>query len=234
MAVQFGGDPAVIGKDLRIDGQPFSVIGVMPKGFYFLNPEVMLWRPLAFTAQEKSDERRHSNNFQNLGRLKPGATVERAQQQVDALNARNLERFPAMKPLLINAASTPSSSRCRRRWCATSRRRSTDVGRCAVVLLIGCVNVANLVLVRSGCGSRARDEARARRGKVARRAATGHGERHPHADFRGGGLAVAYGALRLLGTINIQDLPRGGEIRLDGVVVAYTVGVAAVIGLVLV
>ena len=45
----------------------------------------------------------YTNNFQNLGRLKPGATVERAQQQVDALNARNLERFPAMKPLLINA-----------------------------------------------------------------------------------------------------------------------------------
>src|SRR3954471_18124081 len=80
---QFGGDPGAIGKDLRIDGQPFSVVGVMPKGFYFLNPEVMLWRPLAFTAQDKSDERRHSNNFQNLGRLKPGATIQRAQQQVD-------------------------------------------------------------------------------------------------------------------------------------------------------
>ena len=91
---QFGGDPAAIGKDLRIDGQPFSVIGVMPKGFYFLNPEVMLWRPLAFTAEEKSDERRHSNNYQNLGRLKPGATIQRAQQEVDALNARNLESFP--------------------------------------------------------------------------------------------------------------------------------------------
>src|SRR5882724_10279270 len=100
---QFGGDPAAIGKDLRIDGQPFSVIGVMPKGFYFLNPNVMLWTPLAFTAEQKSDERRHSNNYQNLGRLKPGATIQRAQQQVDALNARNLEMFPALKPLLINA-----------------------------------------------------------------------------------------------------------------------------------
>ena len=71
---QFGGDPAAIGKDLRIDGQPHTVVGVMPKDFYFLNPDVMLWRPLAFTAEQKSDEQRHSNNFQNIGRLKPGAT----------------------------------------------------------------------------------------------------------------------------------------------------------------
>src|SRR6202011_4220411 len=78
---QFGGDPAAIGKDLRIDGQPFTIIGVMPKGFYFLNPNVMLWRPLAFTAQQKSDEQRHSNNYQNLGRLKPGASIARVQQE---------------------------------------------------------------------------------------------------------------------------------------------------------
>jgi len=100
---QFGGDPAAIGKDLRIDSQPYTVVGVMPKGFYFLNPDVLLWRPLAFTAEQKSDEQRHSNNFQNIGRLKPGASIERAQQEVDAINARNLEQFPALKPLLINA-----------------------------------------------------------------------------------------------------------------------------------
>jgi hypothetical protein len=100
---QFGGDPKAVGRDLRIDGQAVTVIGVMPKDFYFLNPDVLLWRPVAFTPEQRSDEQRHSNNFQNIGRLKPGATVERAQQQVDAINARNLELFPALKPLLINA-----------------------------------------------------------------------------------------------------------------------------------
>src|SRR4051794_28776870 len=86
---QFGGEPGAIGKDMRLDGRPYTVVGVMPRGFYFLNPEVMLWRPLAFTAQQKSDEQRHSNNYQNIARLKPGATIARAQQQIDALNARN-------------------------------------------------------------------------------------------------------------------------------------------------
>ncbi len=90
---QFGGDPSAIGKDIRMDGTPFTVVGVMPRGFYFLNADVMLWRPLAFTDQEKSDEQRHSNNYQNIARLKPGATIARAQQQVDAINARNLELF---------------------------------------------------------------------------------------------------------------------------------------------
>ena len=232
---QFGGDPAAVGKDLRIDGQPFQVIGVMPKGFYFLNPEVMLWRPLAFTAQEKSDERRHSNNYQNLGRLKPGATVQRAQQEVDALNARNLEKFPALKPLLINAGFHTVVEPLQDTLVRDVKPTLYLMwGGALFVLLIGCVNVANLVLVRS----------RARLKELATRLALGAGR------FRVGrqlvtesllltlvsaaaGLLVGYAALRLLGTLNIQELPRGEEIRLDGVVVAYTLAVAAIIGLVL-
>jgi hypothetical protein len=91
---QFGGDPRAVGREIRLDGQPFTVVGVMPKSFYFLNPDVLLWRPLAFTPQQRSDDQRHSNNFQNIARLKPGASVQLAQQQVDALNKANLERFP--------------------------------------------------------------------------------------------------------------------------------------------
>src|SRR5437763_1308121 len=83
---QFGGDPQVVGRDLRLDGQPYTIVGVMSQDFFFLNPNVMLWRPLAFTADQKSDARRHSNNWQNIGRLKPGATIEQAQDQIDALN----------------------------------------------------------------------------------------------------------------------------------------------------
>src|SRR5581483_3558691 len=87
----FGADPAVVGKDIRLDGQPYTVVGVMPRGFFFLNPNVMLWRPLAFTAEEKADDKRHNNSWQNIGRLKPGATVEQAQAQLNALNAANLD-----------------------------------------------------------------------------------------------------------------------------------------------
>src|SRR5450759_2797508 len=99
----FGAKDSAIGRDVRINGEAFTVVGVLPKGFGFLDPDVKLWLPVAFTADQKSDEQRHSNNWSYLGRLKPGATVEQARQQIDALNARNLDRFPNLKQILINA-----------------------------------------------------------------------------------------------------------------------------------
>jgi predicted permease len=232
---QFGGDPQAVGKDIRLDGVPYTVVGVMPKGFYFVNPEVMMWRPLAFTPQQRSDQQRHNNNFENIGRLKPGATIQQAQQQIDALNAANLDRFPQYKKLLINAGFHTDVVRMQDSLVRDVKATLYLMwGGALFVLLIGCVNVANLVLVRS----------RARLKELATRLALGAGR------FRVGrqlvtesllltllsaaaGLAVGYGALQLLGTLNIQELPRGGEIHLDGVVVAYSLGIAAVIGVIL-
>ena len=232
---QFGGDPGAIGKTLRMDGTPFTVVGVMPKGFYFLNPDVMLWRPLAFTDEQKSDQQRHNNSYQNIARLKPGATIARAQQQVDAINARNLDRFPQLKPLLLNAGFhtvvIPLQESLVRDIKATLYLMW---GGALFVLLIGCVNVANLVLVRSR--GRLRELATrlalgARRLQVARQLVTESVILTMLS--AAAGLLVGYAALQLLGTLNIQELPRGREIRLDVVVAAYTVGAAAVIGLVL-
>src|SRR5580765_2450359 len=232
---QFAGDPAAIGKELRVDGVALTVVGVMPRGFYFLNPNVMLWRPLAFTPQQRSDEQRHSNNFQNIARLKPGARIEVARQQIDALNARNLEKFPALKPLLINAGFHTTVYPLQETLVRDVKATLYLMwGGALFVLLIGCVNVANLVLVRS----------RVRLKELATRLALGAGKWRIARQLvtesviltmmsAAAGLAVGYGALRLLGAVNIQDLPRGEEIRLDGVVVAYTVIVSAIIGLVL-
>src|SRR3954469_11191145 len=232
---QFGGDPGAIGRDIRLEGQPFMVVGIMPKGFYFLNPDVMLWRPLAFTAQQKSDESRHNNSWQNIGRLKPGASVARAQQQVDAINARNLDTFPALKPLLINAGFHTVVIPLQETLVRDIRGTLYLMwGGALFVLLIGCVNVANLVLVRS----------RVRMKELATRLALGAGKARIarqlvtesvllSAIAAAAGLAIGYAALQLLGTINIQELPRGSEIHLDGVVAAYTVAIAVLIGLVL-
>ena len=232
---QFGGDPAAIGKGLRLDGQPYTVVGVMPKGFYFVTPNVMLWRPLTFTAAQKSDAERHSNNYQNIGRLKPGASVERAQQQIDAINARNLEKFPQLKPLLINAGFHTTVDPLQEILVREIKPTLYLMwGGALFVLLIGCVNVANLVLVRS----------RARLKELATRLALGAGQWRVGRQLvvesllltlasATAGLLVGYGALQFLGTLNIEDIPRGEEIRLDAVVIAYTVGVAALIGFVL-
>lgn len=232
---QFGGDRSAIGRDIRIDGQPFTIVGVMPPDFHFVTRDVMLWTPLAFTAEEKSDDRRHGNNYQNIARLKPGATIEQARQQIDALNAANLDRFPQYRQLLINARFHTTVDRVQDVVVRDIKPTLYLMwGGALFVLLIGSVNVANLVLVRSR--SRLKELATrlalgAGRIRVARQLVTESVLLTMSAAILG--LLVGYVTLRLLGTLNIQELPRGAEIRLDAVVVAYTIAVAAAIGVVL-
>jgi putative ABC transport system permease protein len=231
----FGGDPRIVGKDTRIDGQPYTVVGVMPRDFMFMQRDVMLWVPAAFTAHDKSDERRHSNNFRNVARLKPGATIQQAQAQVDALNAANMDRFPQYKELLINAGFHTVVTSLQDFLVRDVRPILYLLwGGALFVLLIGAVNVANLVLARS----------RVRVKELATRLAIGAGRLRVARQLMTEsliltlasavvGLTIAFFALRLLGTLNIQDLPRGTEIRIDGVAIAYTLGLAALIGLAL-
>jgi predicted permease len=232
---QFGGDPQAIGKDLRIDGEPFTIVGVMPRDFYFLDAEVLLWRPLAFTPEQKSDQGRHNNSWQHIGRLKPGATIEQAQQQIDALNRANLDRFPQYRTLLVNAGFHTTVTRLQDDLVRDVRATLYLMwGGAVFVLLIGCVNVANLVLVRSR--NRLKELATrlalgATRWRVARQLVI-------ESVFltmlsAAAGLAIGYATLRLLGTVNIQELPRGAEIRLDATVVAWTLAVSAFIGVAL-
>ena len=232
---QFGADPQVIGRDIRIDGQPFTIVGVMPRGFYFLDSEVLLWTPLAFTPDQKSDQSRHNNSWRHIGRLKPDATLERAQQQIDALNRANLDRFPEYRTLLINAGFHTTVQRLQDELVRDVRATLYLMwGGAGFVLLIGCVNVANLVLVRSR--NRLKELATrlalgAARWRVARQLVTESILLTMLAAIVG--LAIGYTALQLLSTLDIQELPRGEEIRLDATVTAWTLGVSALIGIVL-
>jgi len=231
---QFGGRADAVGQDLRIDGQPYRIVGVMPGGFVtFTTDDVMVWRPLAFTPQRK--QQRHSNNWRNIARLKPGATIAQAQAQIDALNRANLDRFPQFKQLLINARFYTSVERLQDDLVRNVRPTLYLMwGGAIFVLLIGAVNVANLVLVRS----------RARIKELATRLALGAGRLRIARQLvvEGvllalasalAGLGVAFATLRMLGALALKDLPRGYAIHIDAAVVGYTVAVAAAIGVVL-
>jgi predicted permease len=230
---RFGGQDDAIGRDLRINGEPYSIVGVLPSGFSFLDPEVEIWLPLAFSAREKSDDSRHSNNWTYLARLKPGATIEQARQQVDALNARNLDRFPALKEILVNAGFET-------RVVAFHDHLVRDVratiyllwGGAAFVLLIGVVNVTNLMLVRSS----------ARVKEMATRHALGAGlgrlSRQLFTEsvlltLAGGalGLGVAYGGVRMLTAFALDETPQGTRIAVDGTAVLVTVAAALAVGI---
>ncbi|MFZ0427707.1 MAG: ABC transporter permease, partial [Acidobacteriota bacterium] len=142
----YGGDRNVLGRDVRIYGNPYTIVGVMPASFLFLDPGIQLWRPLAFTNEQKSDDARHSNNWEMIARLKPGATIEQAQAQIDAINAANLDAFPSFREILTNAGFHTNVV-----WLHDEVVRGVKRtlyllwGAVLFVLLIGAVNIANLV-----------------------------------------------------------------------------------------
>ena len=128
----------------------FTIVGVMPADFRFVSNEVQLWTPAAFTPADRADDRRHSNSWQMLARLKPGIGMATAQQQIDALNARNLERFPHFREMLTNAGFHTYVIGLHDDLVAETRATLWLLWAFAgFVLLIGALNVANLVSVRA-------------------------------------------------------------------------------------
>jgi predicted permease len=229
----FGSPDAAMGRDVRMSGQPYKVVGVMAPGFNFVDPEVRLWVPAAFTGPER--EVRHSNNWSDIGRLKPGATLQQAQAQVDALNRSNLERFPAFKTLLINAGYHTLVLPLEDMLVSQVRGALYLLwGGAAFVLLIGVVNVANLVLARTTL----------RRKEFATRLALGAGTGSLVVQLvtesilvalAGGaaGAALGMGLLAAVAHSGIETLPRSGEVRVDGLVVLAMLLTAALVGIVI-
>jgi predicted permease len=227
----YAGDPNVLGRDLRISGRPHTIVGVMPRGFVFVNPEIRLWKPLAFTPEQKQG--RHNNNWYSIGRLKPGATLAQAQTQVDALNAANLERFPEWKELLVNAGFHTRVMPLQEMIVGEVRGILYLLwGGAVFVLLIGALNIANLALVRLTL----------RRKELATRMALGAQRIQILRQFVvenvlltliGGvaGVAVGAGLLKALATYGLERLPRANEIHVDGTVVLVALSMAAVVGL---
>ena len=228
----FGGPQAAVGKDLRINGRPYQVVGVMPRDFLFINAEVDLWIPLSFTAEQRSDDARHSNSWTMVGKLKPGASAAQAQQQIDALNARNLDRFANMKQILLNAGFHTVVAPLQEDLVREVKRTLYLLwGGVLFVLAIGIVNITNLVLIRSS----------ARMRELATRHALGAGLSRLTRQLLtetvlltiGGGLAgigLAYLGLMLLSGVGVEALPRSAEIRIDGMVIAFTLALALAVG----
>ena len=227
----YAGDKSVLGRELRISGRPFTIVGVMPRNFNFIDPDVRLWMPLAFTAEEKTVH--HSNNWYDIGRLKPGATIQQAQSQVNALNNENLERFPEFKEILINAGFHTEVKPLQDLLTAGVKGTLYLLwGGAFVVLLIGGLNIANLALARLAL----------RRKEMATRIALGAGrsqlmrqlilENLGLALLGGvGGVALGAGLLRTLNAIGLEHFPRAGEVHMDSRVVLVSLALSLVAGL---
>jgi predicted permease len=228
----YGGDKSALGRDLRISGQPFTIVGVMPAGFDFIDPDVRLWMPLAFTAEQKTQH--HSNNWYHIGRLKPGATLPQAQAQVNSINDENLERFPEFKELLINAGFRSVVTPLQDLLTAGIKKTLYLLwGGAVLVLLIGGLNIANLALTRLAL----------RRKEMATRIALGAGRaqlvrqlllENMGLALAGGvaGLALGAGLLRTLSALGLEHFPRAGEVRMDATVVLVSLALSSMAGIV--
>lgn len=231
----FGGAEDALGSDLRVNGIPYEIVGILPESFVFQTPEVRLFTPAAFTVEERSDDSRHSNNWNMLGRVAPDASEEEAQAQIDALNERNFEITPELEPLLRNAGFHTILFPWRDELTRDLRGTLHLLwGGVAFVLLIACVNIANLLLVRSQVRLKElaiRSSMGAGRARIARQLVT---ETLLLTSLGGAlGVGLGYETLELLRRLGIEELPRGVEIGMDVVSVVLTVGAALVIGIVL-
>ena len=226
-----GGSPSAVGRDVRINEVPYTVVGVMPAGFRFWSADIAAWIPAAFSAQERSDQARHSNNQQMVARLKPGVSLELVQQRIDALATRNLERLPAIKQILIDAGFRTFVLPLQEFLVRDVRGTLYLLwGGSLFVLLIGCVNIANLALVRTS--GRMKELAT----RYALGASLGHLARQTVTEAVivgavGGALGLVLGrwGLALVRTLGLERLPRAFEIGFDVPVVVYTLALVAAI-----
>ena len=232
----FHADPQVIGRQIQVDGIATTVIGVLPPGFRFLSSKARIYFPLASDLQQRSPLERHSggNRIQMIARLNPGFTVAQAQAELDTQNAR-LELDDPQAKMIADAGFRSVIVPLHADHVASIRPTllllQTGVFG---LLLIGAVNLLNLLLVR----------ANARAKELAVRRALGASGGHVLAEtlvettfltLAGGllGLAVAALGIHLLATLGADRLPLGSQIAFNGRLAFVALAGAVVLGLVL-
>ncbi|HYH95676.1 ABC transporter permease, partial [Hyalangium sp.] len=227
---RFGADPNILGTTLTLDGQPFTVVGVLPAGFEY--PQgTDLYVPFAPTPEQLNPGARGSRFLDVLARVKPGVTTEAAQRDMDRVAAEltqaNPNNYSKSSGWAISVVSMEEQT--------VGGVRSTLwvlLGAVGFVLLIACTNVANLLLARAAARSR-EISIRAALGADRRRLVTQLLTESLVLSLAGGalGLLLAMWGMDALLALVGEGLPRAAEVRLDGRVVLFTAGVSVLTGL---
>jgi putative ABC transport system permease protein len=229
----FGGESSVLGRDIRLNGNACTVVGIMPRGFAFPPGELdppELWVPLQIDPAKPGGRGSHYVNV--LALLKPGTGVAQAQSEMtryaqhsaDTLGTANHPFHPKNHPIVLAGFQEEIVKGVRRAMLVL-------LGAVGFVLLIACVNVANLLLAR----------AEARRREIAVRAAIGAGLGRLLQQFiiegvllslTGAvfGILLAFGGLRLLVASNAGSIPRVAEIGIDWQVLLFTLAISVATG----
>jgi predicted permease len=223
---RFGGDRAVVGRSVRLDDQPHEIIGVMPPDFVYPHRDVRFWAALPFAEDDYLD--RNNNYLQGVARLRADATVEAVRGELDRVTSALEAEYPIENE---NARATVIAMRD----ALSTRARvllSALSAAALCILLIACVNLANLMIAR----------ALARRQELVVRAALGAGRERLARQLAtevlcltavGGTLGIAIGGMvvPLLVRLVPEALPLTGQPGLDGRVLAVSVATMLLIGL---
>ena len=223
---QLGGDPGVVGRQVLLDSESYTVLGVMPQEFRFPSSDSQYWTPLRFDEQMYVD--RNDNWHYGVGRLRAGVTFEQAQAEMDVLAARSKQQYPAdnkeVNAILFHLSDGVSSQ--------AKLLLYALCGAAACVLLIACANLANLLLAR----------ALERRRELAVRTAMGAGRERMIRQLMteslllalcGGafGVAIAYAAVPLLNRLVPTTLPLASAPTVDLRVLLFAIVLTAATGL---
>jgi predicted permease len=233
-ASRFGADRALVGRDVRLNGEAYRVVGVLPADLTLPSRDIAALVPFAFTPQQMSDEGRGNEFSSMIARLRPGATIQQLDAQMKVIVSRNLERLPQYKPFATTSGFGGIAVDLRQQLVGDLRTPLfvLQAGVLAV-LLIACVNVANLLLMR----------ATGRYRELAIRTTLGAGQWRLVKQLvteaivlallgGAGGLMVGILGVRALLGMTSQQLPSTLDGGVHVPVLAFTLGVALLTGLI--
>ncbi|MBI2510551.1 MAG: ABC transporter permease [Opitutae bacterium] len=230
----FNADPAVFGRELRVDGRMRKVVGVLAPGFRFLSSEARLYVPFVSTIEQRSPTQRHSGGGATnlVARLNPGFTMVDAQRLIERHNDLVGKGAPEAK-MMADAGFRTLVVPLRADHVASIRPVLLLMQAGGLLLLvIGGVNLVNLLLIRAS--GRAKE--------IAVRQALGASRRHVLSEvvtetallaLLGGllGLGIGAGGVRLLSTVGAGQLPLGADIAFDGRLVVIALASTGVLGI---